>query len=152
MLRNRNSSPAYDHGEITDYGPEPLVINIDRITKLNPYYRAALWTGEYLQLTLMSIRVGGDIGLEMHPDTDQFIRIEDGYAMVMTGDNKDNLNARQKADCNTAIIVPAGVWHNIVNIGSTPLKLYSIYAPPHHPYGTIHQTKEDANRHEQNPL
>lgn len=124
-----------------DYGPEPLVVDIDKVTKQNSYYRAALWTGKYLQVTLMSIVVGGDIGLEMHPDTDQFIRIEDGYALVEMGSSKDKLNYQRKVDSNFAIMIPAGTWHNITNTGNIPLKLYSIYAPPHHPHGIIEETK-----------
>lgn len=74
---NRDRQSSFDSG-LRDYGPAPLIVNIDRATKMNPNYRTALWTGEHLQLTLMSIPVGGDIGLEMHPDVDQFIRIESG--------------------------------------------------------------------------
>ena len=127
--------------EIRDYGGKPLIVNIDRFTKLNQNYRTALWTGDHLQVTLMSIPVRGDIGLENHPDTDQFIRIESGHALVMMGNDKDNLNYRERVNGDYAVIVPAGTWHNIVNVGNTPLKLYSIYAPPHHPFGTVHKTK-----------
>ena len=134
--------------EIRDYGGKPLIVNIDRFTKLNQNYRTALWTGDHLQVTLMSIPVRGDIGLENHPDTDQFIRIESGHALVMMGNDKDNLNYRERVDGDYAVIVPAGTWHNIVNVGNTPLKLYSIYAPPHHPFGTVHKTKEDAETDE----
>jgi len=134
---------------IRDYGPEPLVVNIDRFAKMNQNYRTALWMGKHLQVTLMSIRVGGDIGLEMHPNVDQFIRIESGYALVKMGNCKDNLNYQRKIDSNYAVIIPAGTWHNIINIGKTPLKLYSIYAPPEHPRGTVHRTKEEAMRAEQ---
>lgn len=134
--------------EIRDYGGKPLIVNIDRFTKLNQNYRIALWTGDHLQVTLMSIPVRGDIGLENHPDTDQFIRIESGHALVMMGNDKDNLNYRERVDGDYAVIVPAGTWHNIVNVGNTPLKLYSIYAPPHHPFGTVHKTKADAEADE----
>lgn len=129
---------------IRDYGPEPLVVNIDRAAKQNPYYRTALWTGKHLQVTLMNLRVGGDIGLEMHPNLDQFLRVESGVGLVKMGDRKDNLNYQRKVDSNYAIIIPAGTWHNVINIGRTPLKMYSIYAPPQHPRGTVHRTKEEA--------
>lgn len=134
--------------EIRDYGGKPLIVNIDRFTKLNQNYRTALWTGAHLQVTLMSIPVRGDIGLENHPDTDQFIRIESGHALVMMGNDKDNLNYRERVDGDYAVVVPAGTWHNIINVGNTPLKLYSIYAPPHHPLGTVHKTKNDAETDE----
>lgn len=149
MNRNndRNRTPVSK-----DYGPEPLVVNMDRYTKQNPYYRTALWTGDHLQVTLMSIPVRGDIGLEMHPDIDQFIRIENGYALVMMGKSKTLLDEQQRVNGNDAVIVPAGTWHNIVNIGKTPLKLYSVYAPPKHPFGTVHKTKEEAQKSEKEEL
>lgn len=139
-------SDRYDtgHPDPTDYGPEPLVINIDRATRANPNFRTALWTGNHLQVTLMSIPAGGDIGPEIHPDTDQFIRAESGRGLVMMGKEKNNLTQQERIDGRYAVVVPAGTWHNIVNVGSAPLKLYSIYAPPHHPHGTVHKTKADA--------
>lgn len=134
--------------EVYDYGPEPLVVNIDRFAKLNPNYRTALWTGKHLQVTLMNIKVGGDIGLEIHPNVDQFIRIVSGAGVVKMGDRKDNLNIQQNVEKDCAIIVPAGTWHNVINIGNRPLKLYSIYAPPQHPFGTVQETKEIAEEAE----
>lgn len=131
-----------------DYGPAPFVVNIEEATKQNSMYRSALWTGKHLQVTLMCIRVGGDIGLEIHPDLDQFIRIEEGEGIAMMGDKKDCLDFKAKVCDNFAIIVPAGKWHNLVNTGRTPLKLYSIYAPPEHPHGTVHPTKEIAMEEE----
>ncbi len=126
---------------ITDYGPEPFIVNIDKAAKVNNNYRTALWTGNYLQLTLMSIKVEEDIGLEMHPNVDQFIRIEDGYGYVMMGESKEKLNYQRYVNDNFAIFIPAGTWHNIINAGNKPLKLYSIYAPPKHPYGTVQETR-----------
>ncbi|MGN0538893.1 MAG: cupin domain-containing protein [Candidatus Fimenecus sp.] len=133
---------------ITDYGNKPLIVNIDRATKLNENFRTALWTGEYLQVTLMSIPVGGEIGLEIHQNLDQFLRIESGYALVMMGRNRNSLNYRKRVNDDYAVIVPSGTWHNIVNIGNQPLKIYSIYAPPQHPFGTVHRTKADADKAE----
>lgn len=134
-----NMNPNY----IRDYGPEPFVMNINEVTKQNNNFRTALWTGNHLQVTLMSINVGESIGLEMHPDVDQFIRIEQGYGLVQMGNNKNNLNFERKVYDDFAIIIPAGKWHNLTNIGNVPIKLYSIYAPPNHPKGTIHRTKAD---------
>ncbi len=127
-----------------DMGPAPFVVNIDRYTMQNPYYRQALWTGKHMQLTLMSIKPGGDIGQEMHPNLDQFIRIESGQGLVKMGSQKDEIDVIRPIDRHYAVIVPAGTWHNIINTGKTPLKLYSLYAPPQHPFGTIHETKEIA--------
>ena len=131
-----------------DCGPKPSIVNIDCLTKANKNYRTALWTGTHLQVTLMNIPVGGDIGLELHEDVDQFIRIEDGCALVCMGSDENDLNCCKKVNGDYAAIVPAGTWHNIIKTGCTPLKLYSIYAPPQHPYGTVHKTKEDAEKSE----
>jgi len=129
---------------LRDYGPCPFVINIEEAARQNNYFRLALWTGDYLQLTLMSIDVGDDIGLEMHPDVDQFLRIEQGQGIVLMGNSKDCLTFRRRVHDGYVIFVPAGTWHNLINTGSVPIKLYSIYAPPQHPHGTIHRTKEEA--------
>lgn len=133
----------------TDFGPNPFVIDINKASVHNDTYRTVLWTGNHLQLALMSIPVGGDIGLEIHPDTDQFIRIERGSGLTQMGDRSDNLYFQQPVFDDDAIFVPAGTWHNITNTGNKPLKLYTIYAPPHHPYGTVHQTKAIAQAAEQ---
>lgn len=127
-----------------DSGPEPFVIDIEDAAEDNSFFRVALWTGQYLQLTIMSINVGEDIGLEMHPDVDQFIRIEEGRGLIMMGDNQNALNFQRRVSEDYAIIIPAGKWHNLINTGNRPLKLYSIYAPPEHPKGTIHKTKAEA--------
>lgn len=132
-----------DQSMIKDYGPNPIVVNIDKVTKCNENYRTALWTGTNLQVVVMSIGVGGDIGLEVHPETDQFIRIEEGNALVAMGRSKNNLNYQQYVDGNYAVIVPAGTWHNIINTGNKPLKIYTVYAPPHHPQGVVQKTKAD---------
>ena len=133
-----------DRPAIQDYGPAPLVINIEEAASQNNTFRSALWTGKHLQVTLMNIRPGEDIGLEIHPDVDQFIRIEDGNGFVMIGDSRDRLDFRRYVSDDHIIVIPAGKWHNLVNIGREPLKLYSIYAPPQHPHGTVHQTKAEA--------
>lgn len=135
--------------ELKDYGPEPFVINIEEATKQNNTFRTALWTGCHLQLTLMSLRVGEDIGLEIHPDLDQFIRIEQGQGVVKMGDRQDNLDFQRFVADDYIFIIPAGKWHNLINIGNTPLKLYSIYAPPQHPHGTVHETKAIAQAAEE---
>ena len=101
-----------------------------------------------MQLTLMSIPPGGEVGLELHPATDQFFRIESGRALVLMGSCKDCLDFKRKAGADFAILIPAGTWHNIINTGQTPLKLYSIYAPTHHPHGVIHRTKADSDASE----
>lgn len=136
--------PNQSRAKFKDYGKEPFVIDIEDAAESNNTFRTALWTGEHLQVTLMSIDINEDIGLELHTDVDQFLRIEDGQGLVQMGDTKDNLSYQRTVTEDDAIIVPVGKWHNLTNTGNEPLKLYSIYAPPEHPFGTIHETKQDA--------
>ncbi|BCZ48108.1 cupin [Clostridium gelidum] len=126
---------------LKDYGPQPFVVNINEATKQNNNYRIGLWTGNNLQVTLMSIKVGDDIGLEVHPKIDQFIRIEDGQGIVKMGKSKESLDFQANVYDDFAIMIPAGTWHNVINTGNKPLKVYSIYAPPQHPAGVVHVTK-----------
>ena len=128
-----------------DYGPEPFVVNIKNSALQNPYFRTALWTGDHLQVTLMCIPVGGEIGVESHPHLDQFLRIEAGTGCVKMGEKKESLNYQCRVTDGYAIIIPAGTWHNLINIGNRPIKLYSIYAPPQHSHGTVHITKAEAD-------
>ncbi|UTX51510.1 cupin domain-containing protein [Candidatus Saccharibacteria bacterium TM7i] len=126
-----------------DHGPNPYVVNIEELTLENENFRTAAWTGANMQMTLMTIQPGDDIGLEVHEDHDQFLRIEQGLATVLMGDSEATLDSWDAED-DYAIFVPAGKWHNVVNTGDQPLKLYSIYAPAEHAHGTIHLTKEEA--------
>lgn len=130
--------------DIKDYGNKPFVVNIEEASEQNNTFRTALWTGKHLQVVLMSINVGESIGLEIHPTVDQFLRIEEGQGRVQMGDTKENLNYQQNVHEDYAIMVPAGKWHNLTNTGNKPLKLYTIYAPPEHPFGTVQRTKADA--------
>lgn len=129
--------------ELKDYGAKPFIIDIEEATKENSNYRTALWTGSHLQLTLMSIGIGEDIGLEVHHDIDQFLRIEEGEGLVQMGDAKDKLDFEKEVEDDDVVLVPAGKWHNILNTGSQALKIYSIYAPAEHPHGTVHETRAD---------
>ena len=139
QYRHRGEHPA-----IRDYGCEPFAFNIVHATNMNENFRTTLWTGRDMQLTLMSIPVCGSIGIEMHDDVDQFIRVESGRAKLYMGSCRNDLQEETCIDGDYAILIPAGTWHNIVNAGNRPLKLYSLYAPPRHPKGTVHRTKEDA--------
>ena len=111
---------------------------------MNKNFRTTLWTGRDMQLTLMSIPACYDIGAEMHPDVDQFICVVSGRAKVYIGSCRNHLEEHACVESGDAILIPAGTWHNVINVGKCPLKLYSLYAPPQHPFGTVHQTKEDA--------
>lgn len=129
--------------EMIDHGPNPFVVDIEDITLANENFRTTVWTGEFLQMTLMSIPVGGDIGLEIHTDTDQFLRLEQGRGRVQMGPSADELTFDEEVADDWGIFVPKGVWHNVTNIGDEPMKVYSIYAPPHHAHGTVHATQAD---------
>lgn len=134
--------------DTNDYGGQPYVVNIEDVTKQNDKFRMAKWTGKNLQMTLMSIEPGGEVGLEVHDDHDQFLRVEDGVGFVQMGDAEDSLTFERNVENDDAVLVPAGAWHNITNTGQQPLKLYSIYAPAEHPPGTIHETASDEPEHE----
>ena len=119
--------------------------NIEDLTIKNSYFRQVLFTGQYAQLVLMSLKSGEDIGKEVHNNVDQFFRFEAGTGKVIIG------NEEYEVKDGDVIIVPAGSEHNIINTGSSDLKLYTLYSPPNHPDKTIHETREeamDAEEHE----
>lgn len=124
------------------------VKNIEDATKDNTNFRTELWTGDYAQLTVMSIKPGEEIGNEIHSDVDQFLRVEQGKAKVTFSTTEDKVEEEHEIEDDWAIIVPAGTWHNVINIGDEDLKLYSIYSPPNHPKGTVHVTKAEADEAE----
>ena len=131
-----------------DRGPHPFVVDIEKATLANRSYRTTLWTGKNLQMTVMSIEPGQDVGLEVHTTHDQFLRIEEGRGRVQMGPAKDDLSFEREVEDDWVVLVPAGSWHNITNIGDKPLKLYSLYAPPEHPHGTVHPTRADSDADE----
>ena len=118
--------------------------DIEQATIQNETFRTVLWTGDHSQLTVMSIPPGEDIGKEVHPDHDQFLRIEQGSARVELGPSENEVELTQDVGADWAIVVPAGVWHNVINTGEGDLKVYSIYSPAEHPPGTVHATKAEA--------
>ena len=129
---------------IKDVGPEPQSFNLEQETIENSNYRTVAWSGRYLQLTLMSIPQGQDIGLEMHPETDQFLRLDAGRGRVQMGRTRDNLEFEQEVSDGWCILVPAGTWHNVTNIGNEPMQVYAIYAPAHHKPGKVHASAAEA--------
>ena len=124
-----------------DHGTKPWVVNIEELTTSNQNFRTTWWTGKQLQMTVMSIQPGEDIGLEVHQKGDQFIRVEEGTARVQMGTSKTNLSYDKTVGDDWAMFIPEGYWHNISNAGNEELKVYVLYAPPEHPAGTIHPTK-----------
>ena len=120
------------------------VDNIERRTVENEDFRRVLYTGRNLQLVLMTLPPGCDIGEDVHEDRDQFFRIEQGQGEIRI----DGVANRVEDDF--AVIVPAGARHNVVNTGDRPLRLYTLYAPPEHRDGIVHKTKEQAERDHDN--
>jgi mannose-6-phosphate isomerase-like protein (cupin superfamily) len=118
--------------------------DIERATLDNDTFRTVLFTGEHTQLTVMRLAPGEDIGREAHPHLDQFIRFERGTARFELGRSEGKVDETHDVEDDWAVIVPAGVWHNVVNTGSDDVKLYSLYSPPEHPPETVHRTKAEA--------
>jgi len=116
-----------------------FIEDIEELTEKNSDYRRVLYTGKHLQLVLMSLEPGEEIGEEVHEDADQFFRVEKGKGEVWI-DGK-----RTKIKGDDAIVVPAGAKHNVVNTGHKPLKLYTLYSPPHHREGLTAATKAEAD-------
>ena len=120
-----------------------FVDDIEDLTERNDDFRRVLYTGKYLQLVLMAIAPGEEIGEEVHEDHDQFFRIEEGKGVVVID------GARTRIESDDAIVVPAGARHNVINTGDDPLKLYTIYGPPEHMDGVVRPTKAEAEATEE---
>jgi mannose-6-phosphate isomerase-like protein (cupin superfamily) len=138
---------------VQDIGPQPQAFNIEQATKDNTNYRSVAWSGRYLQVTLMSIPAGGSIGLESHPETDQFLRLEAGSGRAQMGSAKDKLTFDKDVSDGWSVLVPAGTWHNITNTGTTPMQVYAIYAPTHHAPDKVQATAAlaEADNNDQPP-
>ena len=139
-------SAAKDESDMTikDIGPKPQSFDLEHATRANTNFRTTAWTGRYLQMTLMSIPPGGEIGWEVHSDGDQFVRLDGGRGRVQMGESKDRITFDKEVSDGWCILIPAGVGHNVINTGNEPMQLYVIYAPPEHKAGTIHKTAADA--------
>lgn len=122
---------------------QAFIADIEDRTEENRDFRRVLYTGSHLQLVLMALQPGEELGEEIHEHTDQFFRVEEGKGEVVI----DGEETRIESDM--AMVVPAGARHNIRNTGHKPLKMYTLYAPPQHPGGTVHHTRADAERAEQ---
>ena len=126
-----------------------FVGSIEKLTEKNNYFRQVLFTGKHTQLVVMCLQPGEEIGDEVHPDVDQFFRVEEGSAKFIFNEKEEHV-----VKTGDAVVVPAGTYHNVVNALKTKaLRLYTLYSPPNHPDGTIHKTKaeaEEAEKHEHN--
>jgi len=117
--------------------------NIEKDTLENKNFRKVLYTGKHIQLVLMSLKVGEDIGAEIHLHNDQFFRFESGVGKCIIDGNEYNIKD------GDVIVVPAGAKHNVINVGAAELKMYTLYGPPNHENGTIRNTKEDAEKNDE---
>jgi len=122
--------------------------DIEQMTLGNDTFRTVVFTSGHTQLTLMRLAPGEDIGLEAHPHLDQFLRLEQGSARVEFGRTQGSIDETYDVEADWAFIVPAGVWHNVINTGEGDVRLYSLYSPPEHPDGTVHHTKQEAEEAE----
>lgn len=115
-----------------------FVINIEEKSLQNDYFREVLFTTDKSQLVVMALKPGEEIGMEVHPEHDQFIKIESGKGKaIMNGEEHEISDG-------SAVVIPAGTQHNVINTSEGVMKLYTIYTPPEHKPGTIHKTKEEA--------
>ncbi|MDQ1251740.1 MAG: hypothetical protein QG646_851 [Euryarchaeota archaeon] len=126
-------------GKMEENQKKGFSINIEKATLENNYFRKVLYTAEHSQLVLMSLKSGEEIGMEMHENSDQFFRFEEGEGKCIINGNEYEVSA------GSVIIIPAGAEHNVINTGKTEsLKLYTIYSPPIHKDGIVRATKEEA--------
>lgn len=117
--------------------------NIEQATLANEYFRKVLYTDKKAQLVVMSLQPGEEIGMEVHKIEDQFIRVEKGNGKAIVSGTESML------EDGVAVVIPAGTEHNIINTSAAPMKLYTLYSPPHHKDGTIHKTKAEAEASEE---
>ncbi len=120
-----------------------FVENIEELTLENKNFRKVIFTTNNSQLVLMSLLPGEEIGMEVHPDNYQFFRVDKGDGTVIIDGVESSISD------GSAIVIPKGVLHNIINTGMDPMKLYTLYMPPHHKDGTVHETKEIAEANEE---
>lgn len=128
-----------------DFGKQPYVMNIGEAVRQNESYRTTVWTGEKLQVIVMAIGANDESGVEIHKGIDQFIRIESGEGICKMGPEKTKYTFERTLKEDDAIFIPANTWHNIINTGSEPLRLYTIYSGAQYAEGTIHKTRSEAH-------
>ena len=142
-VRQVTNAPRCTSGDMRDKGNEPIVFDIRREAFMTPDYRTALWTGGNLQLTVMTIPVGEDTGVEIHEGVDQLVGVVSGAGEVSFGNRENYFAPSIPLDAHSVILVPSGTYHIIKNVGRTPLKLYSVYAPRVHKFGTVDKTNDE---------
>ena len=144
MEKNSYYGPCCDDRCPPHHGGKPEVIDLAKETAENRNFRKEVWTGRYLQTTLMCIAPGNDVGLEMHENLDQMFYVVEGSGVAKMGHERKCPDYQECFEPGFAIYIPAGTYHNLINTGRTPLKMFSIYAPPNHPAGTVQATQRIA--------
>lgn len=147
----RNRQIMSGRQTMVDRGGEPVRLDVFGLAERNQSYRASLWTGEHLQLSVMCIYSGEEVGLDRRPGSDQMIRIVNGRGLIKMGTSQYRPGVTEKLFVGDTLFIPAGVWYNIINIGTVPLKLYCISASPIMPYGTVQTEREGVAAGEMDP-
>ena len=142
-LKNSTGAPGCSGADMRDRGNEPIVFDIRREAFMTPDYRTAIWTGGNLQLTVMTVPVGEETGTELHEGVDQLVGVVSGAGEVSFGNRENYFAPAIPLDAHSVVLVPSGTYHNIKNVGKTPLKLYSVYAPRVHKFGTVDKTNDE---------
>ena len=127
-----------------DASVQPFHGDLEKLTLANNDFRRVIFTGRHEQIVLMSLKPGENTGNEVHPSTDQFFRIEQGTAEFTLGNGREVFELHDGG----AAVVPAGTWHDVKNVGTLKIKLYTLYSPPNHPAGTVERTKREAAERE----
>ena len=140
---DNQSAPKCTSGAMRDRGNEPIVFDIRKEAYMTPDFRTAIWTGGNLQLVVMTVPVGGEIGIERHEGIDQLIGVISGAGEVVFGNRENFFAPPLPIDAHSVILIPSGTYHNVKNVGMTPLKLYSVYAPKAHKFGTVDKTNAE---------
>lgn len=133
-----------DMSTTPEYGPEPFIVNIGDAARENTFFHTVLWTGVNLQLVVICINPGGETNTVNHPGVDQFLVAVEGECLIKFGTVSENPDFQETIHEGYAVCIPAGRYHNIINTGDKQLKLYSIYAPSQHPWGTFHNVMPTA--------
>lgn len=122
---------------------EPLAINLEEATVNNQNFREVIWTGDHMQLVLLSLEPGEEIAMEMHEDLNQLLKIEKGQAQILIGPSRDELNFEREVQEDWAVLIPANHYHSVKNTGEGPLKLYTLFAPGAYPQNEVVETLEE---------
>ena len=141
--RDNQNAPKCTSGAMRDRGNEPIVFDIRKEAYMTPDFRTALWTGGNLQLVVMTVPVGEEIGVERHEGIDQLIGVISGAGEVAFGNRENFFAPPLPLDAHSVVLIPSGTYHNVKNVGMTPLKLYSVYAPKAHKFGTVDKTNAE---------